>query len=97
MSIGRFIWLERIKHRFAQIMRYDNIGPQKELSEDIFLDDPHKLFDVEKLVSIYGGERISCSVELLGGCAVHAGDRERLPGNGAGVSRAKSRNRRRGV
>ena len=31
------------------------VGPKKELDEDIFLDDPHKLLDVEKLVTIYGG------------------------------------------
>ena len=40
------------------------VGPQKELTEDIFLDDPKKLLDVEKLVTIYGGELDSFYEEI---------------------------------
>ncbi len=32
------------------------VGPQTKPSEDIFIDDPQTLLNVEKMVSIYGGE-----------------------------------------
>ncbi len=40
------------------------VGPQREPSEDIFLDDPQMLLDVEKMVSIYGGELNSFYEEI---------------------------------
>ena len=40
------------------------VGPQREPSEDIFLDDPQTLLDVEKMVSIYGGELNSYYEEI---------------------------------
>ena len=40
------------------------VGPQKDPSEDIFLDDPKTLLDVEKIVSIYGGELKSFYEEI---------------------------------
>ncbi|MCR5338854.1 MAG: hypothetical protein K6E75_09860 [Lachnospiraceae bacterium] len=32
------------------------VGPQENVNDDIFLDDPKKLLDAEKLVSLYGGK-----------------------------------------
>ncbi len=31
------------------------VGPKKGVMDDVFLEDPHKLLDVDKLVTLYGG------------------------------------------